>query len=148
MEDFNEHHDDGKPITVILELVNGPLDGTTYVVEDHGQELGDFLEASMALGLYRKSRNGAVGEVLRPSWEGYAENKYCLSDFIIKSAGQSLMSYDRIAHRDHQYVITDRIADGNEVLVRAQYLCGPMVTTEILAGKIRERSELGRWLCV
>lgn len=146
MENASDHHGGDGPITVIMELVNGPLDGKTYVVEDDGQQLEDLSEASIAIGLYRASQNGAEGEVLRPHWEGRADNKYQLSDFIPKSARQSLMIYDRTVHRDHQYIITDRVADRNEVLVRAQYLRGPLVTTEILAGKIRDRSELSQLL--
>lgn len=94
-------------LQIIFEFVGGPKDGNVL----HGT-LG---EPSDAERCYLFSNHGAVGQSFKVA-----------SPYAVEMlAEEQLKGENRHHFQRHYYVVTERIEDGDEVWVRAEYLSKP-----------------------
>jgi hypothetical protein len=95
-------------LQIIFEFVGGPKDGNTL----HGT-LG---QSSDAERYYLFSNHGALGQSFKVA-----------SPYAIEMLTEEQLKEDKRHHfQRHYYVVTDRIEDGEEVWVRAEYLSRPL----------------------
>lgn len=93
-------------LAIVFEFVGGPNDGRTF----HGT-LGDGSDAER---YYLVTAHGTVGYRFK-----------VVSDFAVDTLAEEQLKQDTPHHfQRHYYVVTDRIDETNEVLVRAEYLEG------------------------
>lgn len=97
-------------LAIVFEFVGGPNDGRTF----HGT-LGDGSDAER---YYLVTDHGTVGYRFK-----------VVSDFAVDTLVEEQLKQETPHHfQRHYYVVTDRIDETNEVLVRAEYLEGPTGT--------------------
>lgn len=93
-------------LAIVFEFVGGPNDGRTF----HGA-LGDGSDAER---YYLVTNHGAIGYRFKVA-----------SDFAVETLAEEQLKQTAPHHfQRHYYVVTDRIDEANEVLVRAEYLEG------------------------
>lgn len=93
-----------KMVNIIFEFVGGPQDGKVL--------LGRLGEPSDAERYYLFSNRGAVGHRFKVA-----------SNYAVATLAEEQLKEDRRHHfHHHYYVVTDRIEDGDEVRVRAEYV--------------------------
>lgn len=93
-------------LRIIFEFVGGPNDGK--VLE------GMLGEPSEAERYYLFSNRGAVGQRFKVA------SQYAVDTL----ASEELKVEKRHGFQRHYYIVTDRLEEGEEVLVRAQYVPG------------------------
>ena len=89
---------------IIFEFVGGPLDGTTLV--------GNVGDGSDAERYYLFTNHGAVGQRFKVA-----------SDYAVETLAREQLKVEERHHfQPHFYVVRDRVEEGAEVLVRAEYV--------------------------
>lgn len=89
---------------IIFELIGGPNDGQIL--------LGTLGDASDAERYYLFSNRGAIGHRFKVA-----------SSYAVETLAEEQLKVDKRHHfQMHYYVVTDRLEDGGEVRVRAEYV--------------------------
>ena len=94
-------------LKIIFEFFGGPLDGKTLV--------GILGNGSDAERHYLLSNHGAIGQRLKVA-----------SDYAVETLASEQLKVERGRHfQQHFYVVTDRVEEDGELLVRAEYIPQP-----------------------
>ncbi len=89
---------------IIFKFLGGPLDGKTVA--------GEQGSATEAERYYTLSHHGRVGQRFRTA-----------SDYAVKTLLKEGLQADRLHHfQQHYYQVTDRIDNGDVVLIRTEYV--------------------------
>ena len=120
-------------VTVIIELLGGPFDGQTFLFKDHGQipSLENWGEEDQAIAMYRDSSNGRIGERFRCHAD-CSIAKFPHTVQVGEAEARLFAEIDLLNYHEHEYVVTDRLDVGHEVLIQARHTNEPSPATVIV----------------
>jgi hypothetical protein len=132
------------PRIIIVELAGGIHDGLTLIAEDPspdiGARLGFWNDSDRAIAIFLDTKGGKIGA------------RFSVGSYEMPNAGPKYGHYQKVSHRgqeyvlkvdverftEHEYAVTDRLADNREILIRAQHVDSSKVCTCLIYGNAHE----------
>lgn len=124
-----------EPTIIIVELIGGVHDGTTLIAEDASQDirLDVWDESDRAIAIFRDTNGGEIGARFSTHSDQMhrARPKYAHHQNVNHHGNEYMVEMDAEQYTEHEYEVTDRLADDGEILIRAQHIDSSKTSTLI-----------------
>jgi hypothetical protein len=128
------------PNLLLVELVGGPMDGTTLIAQDpqHDPRLDVWDQEDRAIAIYRDTNAGEVGaEFSVHADELYRPKAVFAHHLMLSERGdQYILETDSETFTVHKYRVTDRLFADGELLIRGEHQSSTDTST-IVWGKAK-----------
>jgi hypothetical protein len=128
------------PNLLLVELVGGPLDGTTLVAQSpqNDPRLEVWDQEDRAIAIYRDTNAGEVGAEFSVHADDLYRPKAAFAHHFMLSDrdGQYILETDSETFTVHKYRVTDRLFVDGELLIRGEHVLSKDTST-IVWGKIK-----------
>ena len=125
---------------IIVELIGGIYDGTTLTAEDPSQDirLDIWDDSDRAIAIFHDTNNGEIGGCFstHSDQRHRARPKYAHHQMVNHNGNEHMVEMDAEQYTEHEYEVTDRVADDGEILIRAQHVDSSKKST-LIWGKAR-----------
>jgi len=126
------------PNLLLVELVGGPMDGTTLVANspEHAPRLDVWDQEDRAIAIFRDTNGGEVGAEFSVHADDLFRPKAEYSHHLMLSDrdGQYVLEADSDPFTVHKYRVTDRLFADGELLIRGEHVSSKETST-IVWGK-------------
>ncbi|MFH1268273.1 MAG: hypothetical protein ABIK89_21340 [Planctomycetota bacterium] len=137
-----ENRSMAEPTIIIVELVGGVHDGTTLIAEDPSQDirLDVWDESDRAIAIFRDTSGGEIGArfCTHSDQMHRTRPRYAHHQKANHQGNEYMLEIDSEQYTEHEYEVTDRLADDGQILIRAQHIDSSKTST-LIWGKARNR---------